>query len=77
MDGLIGGVRRNDPELLTFHKTAIFFSAIVLTTAITSLMFATHPAIRSIGLVTLIGLSSTGLIAYAVLPYLFRWLTKK
>jgi hypothetical protein len=75
MDGLIGGARRNDAGLLTYHKTAIFFSAIVLTTAIASLMFATHPAIRSIGLVTLIGLSSTGLIAYTVQPFLFRWLT--
>jgi len=74
MDGLIGGARRNDANLLMYHKTAIFFSAIVLTTAIASLMFATHPAIRSIGLVTLIGLSSTGLIAYTVQPFLFRWL---
>jgi predicted RND superfamily exporter protein len=77
MDGLIGGTRRNDINLLTYHKTAIFFSAIVLTTAIASLMFATHPAIRSIGLVTLIGLTSTGLIAYTAQPFLFRWLTNK
>jgi predicted RND superfamily exporter protein len=76
MDGLLTGMRRNDDNLLTYHKTAIFFSAIVLTTAIASLMFATHPAIRSIGLVTLIGMSSTGLIAYTVTPFLFRQLTK-
>jgi len=74
MDGLLGSVRRNDANLLTYHKTAIFFSAIVLIIGVSSLMFATHPAIRSIGLATLIGMSSTVLIAYTAQPFLFRWL---
>jgi predicted RND superfamily exporter protein len=73
MDGLLGGVRRDYGDLLTYHKTAIFLSAFVLTVGISSLIFATHPAIRSIGLITLIGLTSTAIIAYTVLPFLFRW----
>jgi predicted RND superfamily exporter protein len=72
MDGLLGGLRRDYNQLLTFHKTAIFFSAFVLTVSISSLMFATHPAIRSIGLITLVGLTSTAVIAYSALPFLFR-----
>jgi predicted RND superfamily exporter protein len=72
MDGLLAGERREDVRLLIYHKTAIFFSAFVLTVGISSLMFATHPAIRSIGLVTLIGMSSTALIAYSAQPFLFR-----
>jgi predicted RND superfamily exporter protein len=76
MDGLLGGARRNYRDLLAYHKTAIFLSAFVLTVSISSLMFATHPAIRSIGLITLTGLTSTAIIAYAVLPFLFRCFEK-
>ena len=75
MDGLLSETRRNDTDLLTWHKTAIFFSAIVLIISVSSLMFATHPAIRSIGFATLVGMSSTVLIAYTAQPFLFRWLT--
>lgn len=69
MDGLLNG-NRND--LLRFHKTAIFFSAVVLIIAIASLMFATHPAISSIGVATLIGMASTIIITYTVEPFLFN-----
>lgn len=31
-----------------------------------------HPAIRSVGLVTIIGMVSTVIISYALQPYLFR-----
>lgn len=69
MDGLLNGSRN---ELLRYHKTAIFFSAVVLIIAIASLMFATHPAISSIGLATLIGMASTIIITYTVEPFLFN-----
>ena len=72
MDGLLANARRDYNNLLTYHKTAIFFSAFVLTVSISSLMFATHPAIRSIGLITLVGLTSTAIIAYSAVPFLFR-----
>jgi len=76
MDGLQADKRSNYDDLLAYHKTAIFFSAFVLTVSISSLMFATHPALRSIGLITLVGLTSTAIIAYSVLPFLFRWVEK-
>ena len=76
MDGLLADMRQNYNDLLAYHKTAIFFSAFVLTVSISSLMFATHPAIRSIGLITLVGLSSTAIIAYTALPFLFRLLNR-
>ena len=80
MDGLLG--RGNDnPMLLTYHKTAIFFSAVVLILSIASLMFAVHPAISSIGLSTLIGMASTIAITYTLEPFLFnlykKWRDKK
>jgi predicted RND superfamily exporter protein len=57
--------------LLTCHKTAIFLSAIVLIISISSLIFATHPALSSVGTVSLIGMAATILTAYTVEPFLF------
>ena len=76
MDGLLAGFRTRY-QLLTYHKTAIFLSAVVLVIGIASLMFAVHPAISSIGLSTLIGMSTAVLIAYSLQPFLFYWLVKR
>ena len=73
MDGLLG---KDNPKLLTYHKTAIFFSAVVLILSIASLMFAVHPAISSIGLSTLIGMASTIAITYTLEPFLFNMYKK-
>ncbi|MBQ6766677.1 MAG: MMPL family transporter, partial [Paludibacteraceae bacterium] len=75
MDGLLAGLRGED-KLLMYHKTAIFFSAVTLVISISSLIFATHPAISSIGLTTLIGMTATLLITYTVEPYLFKLVQK-
>ncbi len=69
MDGMLG---KDNKTLLTYHKTAIFFSAVVLILSIASLMFAVHPAISSIGLSTLIGMASTIAITYTLEPFLFN-----
>lgn len=76
MDGLLSGFRTRT-SLLMYHKTAIFFSAVVLIIGVASLLFATHPAISSIGLSTLIGMSTAVLIAYSLQPFLFYWLIKR
>jgi len=76
MSGLIAEAKGEDGNLLAYHKTAIFFSALVLMVVIGSLLFATHPAIHSIGISTLIGMSATILITYTLQPALFRWLMK-
>ena len=76
MSGLIARATGADDNLLTYHKTAIFFSAFVLMVVTGSLLFATHPAIHSIGISTLIGMGSTILITYSLQPALFRWLMR-
>ena len=76
MSGLIARAKGEDENLLTYHKTAIFFSAFVLMVVTGSLLFAIHPAIHSIGISTLIGMSATILITYTLQPALFRWLMK-
>ena len=76
MDGLLAEYRTKK-NLLVFHKTAILFSAMVLIITVTSLLFAHHPSVRSIGVSTLIGMSSALLIAYTLQPFLFYWLIKR
>ncbi|MCF0190733.1 MAG: MMPL family transporter [Marinilabiliaceae bacterium] len=78
MDGLLSNTKKTDSDanLLVYHKTAIFFSAVVLIIFTSSLLIATHPAIRSIGLATIIGMSSAVLLAYTLQPFLFRQLVK-
>lgn len=76
MKGLLAQASGKGENLLKYHKTAIFFSAFALIVVTVSLLFAVHPAIRSIGVSTLIGMVSTILIAYTVQPFLFRQLMR-
>ncbi len=76
MKGLLAKASGEDDRLLTYHKAAIFFSAFVLIVVVVSLLFATHPAISSIGISTLIGMGSTILITYTLQPFLFRQMMK-
>mgnify|MGYP002624175789 CR=1 FL=1 len=75
-EGLLNYARTGRHDVLTWHKVAIFFSAVILVIVVTSLLFAVHPAIRSIGLSTLIGMASTILISYSLQPFVFRKLMK-
>lgn len=79
MNGLIGGDEKNGEKhvqnrLLNYHKTAILFSAVALVVTVGSMNFAVHPAIRSVGFATLVGMISAVLFAYVVEPFLYRWL---
>ena len=75
-EGLLSEARTGSRDVLTWHKVAIFFSALILIIVIASLLFAVHPAIRSIGLSTLIGMASTIMISYSLQPFAFRQLMK-
>ncbi|MDR3133789.1 MAG: FAD-dependent oxidoreductase [Prevotellaceae bacterium] len=76
MDGLLAKHRKGTP-LLAYHKTAIFFSAVILIVVVASLLFAVHPAISSIGIATLIGMGATILMSYSLQPFLFSLLIKR
>ena len=62
------------PSSLTSHKTAILLSAVTLLTTVGSMLLAVHPAIRSVGFSTLVGLLSAVILSYVVQPAVFRWL---
>ncbi len=76
MKGLIAKLKGESNSLLVQHKTAIFLSAFMLILALGSLLFATHPAINSVGLTTLIGMTSTVALTYTIQPALFKFMTK-
>lgn len=75
MNGLVGGDRNT--RLLDYHKTAIFFSAVTLIVTVSSMLFARHPAIRSVGFSTLVGLVSAVVLSYVVQPAVYRWMKRK
>ena len=56
------------------YKTSILLSAITTITGVGVLIFAKHPALQSIALVSIIGISSVVIISYTILPLLFRFL---
>lgn len=74
MQGLIAGDKNKD--MLLYHKTAVFLSAVILVMTISSLMFATHPAISSIGLVVLIGMVTTLLLTFTLQPFAFNFMMR-
>ncbi len=76
VQGLIAEATGRDLRLLSYHKVAIFFSALVLFVVMMAMLFATHPSIASIGISTLIGMTSTILITYILQPLVFRLLLK-
>ena len=73
MNGLAG----NDRRLLGYHKTAILLSAMILMITVSSMLIASHPAIRSVGFSTLVGLLSAVILAYVFQPAVYRWLHRK
>ena len=76
MEGLLQEARTGKSDMLEYHKVAIVYSAAVLVIVVSSLIFATHPSLRSIGVITLIGMASTILITYSLQPWAFRLLCK-
>ena len=87
MHGLIGsdgsyGSDGNDGNhdgmrLLMAHKSAIFFSVVVLVVTVGSMLLAVHPAIRSVGFATIVGLLSAVILCYVVQPAAFRWMARR
>ena len=69
MNGLIN-------QNLQYHKTAVLLSAIILIVTVSSMLLAQHPAIRSVGFSTLVGLLSAVILAYVLQPAVFRWMQK-
>ena len=73
MDGLQNKYRTNR-STLNGHKTAIFFAAFTTIVGMGSLVFAQHPALQSISIMSILGMVVVVLVSYTVPPVVFRWL---
>ena len=64
-------------KLLNSYKSSIIVSALIMFIGIGTLIFAKHPALKSLGEVTVVGMLSVVLMAYLFPPLVFNWLVKK
>jgi len=71
--GLMQEYKYGGSRLESF-KTSILFSAITSIVGIGVLIFAQHPALKSMAFVTIIGLTSVMLLSFTLQPLLFNWL---
>ena len=60
--------------MLASYKQSIVLSALIMFVGIGALIFAQHPALRSLAQVTIVGMFSVVLMAWLLPPLLFRWL---
>ena len=72
MDGLQNKYRTGQ-KVLNSHKTAIFFSAFTTVVGMGALVFAKHPALQSISLISILGMIAVVLVAYTIHSLIFRF----
>ncbi len=73
MDGLLSEYK-NGKKMLGAHKLAIFFSAFTIFISMGAMAFAQHPALKSIALISVLGMSVVVLVSYTLQPFLFKLL---
>lgn len=64
-------------SMLSQFKNSIILSSSIMFIGIGMLIFAKHPAMKSLAEVTIIGMLSVVLMAYIIPPFIFKWLTQK
>ena len=74
---VMSGLTGSSEKTFAYHKTAILFSAFILIVTVTSMLLAQHPAIKSVGFATLVGMVSAVVLSYVVQPAVFRLLQRK
>ncbi|MBC7451302.1 MAG: MMPL family transporter, partial [Cytophagales bacterium] len=59
---------------LPSYKVSVFLSAFTTIVAMGALIFAKHPALKSIALISIIGIACVVVISYTLIPLLFKWI---
>ena len=72
MDGLQNKYRTGQ-KVLNSHKTAIFFSAFTTVVGMGALVFAKHPALQSISIISILGMIAVVLVAYTIQPLIYKF----
>ena len=75
MRGLLLDYKYGQKELSSY-KTSIFLSVFTTIVGVGVLIFAVHPALNSIAIISIIGLISVVIISYTIEPIIFNFLTK-
>ncbi|QEC69760.1 methyltransferase domain-containing protein [Panacibacter ginsenosidivorans] len=73
MDGLLQEYKTGKKNLSSF-KSSIFLSAITTVAGLGVLIFAKHPALKSIAFISITGILCVVLIAQVMIPFLFNFL---
>lgn len=73
MDGLLTEYRTGK-QTLTSYKTSILLSAMTSVIGIGVMIFAKHPALRSIALITIIGMCCVVFVSFIVQPLIFNFI---
>lgn len=76
MDGLLQEYKSGKKNLSSY-KSSIFLSAITTLAGLGVLIFARHPALKSIAAISIIGMICVVVIAQILIPFLFAILIKK
>jgi len=74
MDGLLQKYKYGKEENMSSFRSSIFLSAITTILGLGVMIFAKHPALRSIALVSIIGILCVVVISQVMIPVLFNWL---
>ena len=75
-EGLLYEYETGKPRLVSY-KHSVVISALIMFAGIGCLVVAKHPALRSLALVTIVGMATVVLMASFLPPVIFDWLTKK
>ncbi|MDN3583529.1 1-acyl-sn-glycerol-3-phosphate acyltransferase [Mucilaginibacter flavus] len=75
MDGLLQEYKTGK-KVLSSYKSSIFLSAITTITGLGVLIFAKHPALRSIAAISIIGILCVVIMSQILIPFLFNILIK-
>lgn len=75
-EGLLYEYTTGKPRLASY-KHSVVISALIMFAGIGCLVMAKHPALRSLAMVTIIGMATVVLMASFLPPVFFDWLTKK
>ena len=68
---------KNGQKELSSYKTAVFLSAFTTIIGVGVMIFAKHPSLKSIALLSIIGMLSIVIVTYTITPILFKWLIYK
>lgn len=75
MDGLLQEYKTGRENLASF-KSAIILSAITTVAGLGVLIFARHPALRSIAVISIVGMGCVVLLSQILIPFLFNFLIR-